>query len=414
MSMPTYRNDILRPAVMKCYNAFMCLEKFSADNSFIDNISNLDNFLIEFRSITFVLQKSLGSNKDAIYCKNRDTFLKSNAACKQITEDRDIVNHEHPFNLGKQLRFIVYTPTGSSIILDKSYTIENEKSLSTLLDSIKEKLLSFHEWEVYFSIYYNFINGTKKVEIYPVIKEGIEEIKKFLTTLYNEFNINDKFTKDTLTKIDNFKFDAIPKEMLFIQDYVYYVKTNSYERGMIAHIVIPDKKIPIKQLQSQYNNKKTFLLFLLYHIDAYIHQEKNIMPTFMIIYKDNTFKMKSYSFSLRTTLYRKINDIVNVIRKENVKSVYFVDENYYYNLGRDMTLTDFTRIPYSERIQYSKKTLLSFFMISSNLNKTSYFFDEAKIDDKKYINDVIKKKPKWEIGKSSFLNPIINAFKEQL
>lgn len=156
MSISTYPNDVLRPAVMKCYNAFMCLEKFSTDSSFIDNVSNLDNFLIEFRSITFVLQKSLGGNKDPIYCKNRDKFLKSNTACEKITDDRNIVNHEHPFDLGKQLRFIVYTPTGSSIILDESYTIENEKSLSTLLDSIKEKLLSFHEWEVYFSIYYNF------------------------------------------------------------------------------------------------------------------------------------------------------------------------------------------------------------------------------------------------------------------
>lgn len=221
-------------------------------------------------------------------------------------------------------------------------------------------------------------------------------------------------TIDILKKIDNFKFDAIPKEMLFIQDYVYYVKTDSYERGKIVHFVIPDKKIPLKQFLPHHYCKSAFSYFISIHIDAYIHQKRNIMPTFMIIYKDNTFKMKSYSFSLRTTLYRKINDITDIIRREKVKSVYIVGENYYYNLDRDMTLTDFTRIPYSERIQYSQKTLLSFFMIDSNLNKISYSFDEAKIDDKKYVNDVISKKPELKISKLSFLSPIINAFKERL
>lgn len=56
----------LFPALQKFYNALRHLEQFSLESSFFDNIGNLDVFLSEFRSVTLVLQESLGSDSDPI------------------------------------------------------------------------------------------------------------------------------------------------------------------------------------------------------------------------------------------------------------------------------------------------------------------------------------------------------------
>lgn len=51
----------LLPSLQKYYNALHHLEQFSVRSSFFDNIGCLDVFLSEFRSVTLVLQESLGT-----------------------------------------------------------------------------------------------------------------------------------------------------------------------------------------------------------------------------------------------------------------------------------------------------------------------------------------------------------------
>ena len=51
--------DLLLPAYQKLYSALQSLERFSKGQDLFDNIACIDNFLSEYRNVTFVLQKSL-------------------------------------------------------------------------------------------------------------------------------------------------------------------------------------------------------------------------------------------------------------------------------------------------------------------------------------------------------------------
>lgn len=60
-------NNLLVPAAQKLYSALSSLERFSKYNNFYDNISSLDNFLSEYRNVTFVIQKSLAHTNLRIF-----------------------------------------------------------------------------------------------------------------------------------------------------------------------------------------------------------------------------------------------------------------------------------------------------------------------------------------------------------
>ena len=147
-----YTQDCLRPALLKCYNAFKCLDRISLENSLFDNISNLDNFLIEYRSITFALQKSLGSKDDPIYIKNRDLYLKGPSS-KWLLDNRNVVDHEHPFELGIRLTIHVYKIDSAEEIYTEDFNIEHELEFKSVLEKLKERLHSFLLWEVYLVVH---------------------------------------------------------------------------------------------------------------------------------------------------------------------------------------------------------------------------------------------------------------------
>lgn len=77
---------IMFPAYQKFYSALSNLERFCVENCFFDNVSCLDNFLSEYRNITFVLQKSIAhTDKKEFYSKNRDKYLKG---CKWFVDKK--------------------------------------------------------------------------------------------------------------------------------------------------------------------------------------------------------------------------------------------------------------------------------------------------------------------------------------
>ena len=84
------------PALQKFYSALKQLKQFSVENDFFDNVSCIDIFLTEYRSVTFVLQKSLGRKDDPVYIKNRDNYLKGDKTLSDwFIDQRNIVDHEH-------------------------------------------------------------------------------------------------------------------------------------------------------------------------------------------------------------------------------------------------------------------------------------------------------------------------------
>ena len=87
----------LLPALQKFYNALRHLEQFSLESSFFDNIGALDVFLSEFRSVTFVLQKSLGGNQDPVYHNNLSEYLLRDVRVAEwLNEQRTNVVHKYP------------------------------------------------------------------------------------------------------------------------------------------------------------------------------------------------------------------------------------------------------------------------------------------------------------------------------
>lgn len=109
----------LLPALQKFYNALRHLEQFSLENSFFDNIGALDVFLSEFRSVTFVLQKSLGGNQHPVYQKNlSEHLLKDKRVAEWLNEKRTDVVHKHPFNLKKVVRVVIFE-WGNSIVFKR-------------------------------------------------------------------------------------------------------------------------------------------------------------------------------------------------------------------------------------------------------------------------------------------------------
>ena len=137
-----FGEDLLYPAFQKFYSALKCLELFRKDNSFFDNISSLDTFFSEFRNITFVLQKSLAhTSYISSYESARETYLKN---LHWFVDKRNEVLKERPFQLIKQIKMTVFLPDQSFEILNRTFSVEQDTELSSLLYDIRKILQAIH------------------------------------------------------------------------------------------------------------------------------------------------------------------------------------------------------------------------------------------------------------------------------
>ena len=69
-------HEILAPALQKYYSALKSLYDFGQQGDFFDDVSNLDKFFSEFRNITFVIQKAVGTEENReIYSQLRTKYL---------------------------------------------------------------------------------------------------------------------------------------------------------------------------------------------------------------------------------------------------------------------------------------------------------------------------------------------------
>lgn len=56
-----------------------------------------------------------------------------------------------------------------------------------------------------------------------------------------------------------------------------------------------------------------FFSFLMLHLFVYQQPSQSVMPTLMVIDNNDKFIMYSFSGSIRTTLYREINELAKLI-----------------------------------------------------------------------------------------------------
>lgn len=320
-------NGLLYPAMHKFYSALRSIEQFHIGNDFFSNISSLDNFFSEYRNVTFVLKKSLThSDYSNLYEKYREKFL-ANETSKWFVDKRNEVLKEHPFCLEKRVRITIFSPQNFIALPEFIFTIENDAKISSIKESLKRTFFHISSLEVFFSVEFSFYEkGFYENELYDELMCGINNMWLFLLAIKNEIKENCKLCDQLQQKIEGFKFNKIPKNMLFIDDYVYYCKKDKFEKAERTEFFVSHNstKAPLNSfcdfLKIGTGEKRdVFRAFIKMYLVIFSKQ-RSIMPTFMIIYKNDTFEFKTFQSSIKTTLYRKINEIVRKIETEKIVS----------------------------------------------------------------------------------------------
>lgn len=176
-------NNLLVPAAQKLYSALSSLERFSKYNNFYDNISSLDNFLSEYRNVTFVIQKSLAhTNLLHFYEETRDEFVSGDLG-KWFIEKRNEVLKEHPFNLQKEVIITIYDSLSTLKIVSKTFTAENDSDYSSLIEDLRMLLKSGDRIETSFSVEFIYKESGSDVSLFDKLLSGISNIYRFLKAL---------------------------------------------------------------------------------------------------------------------------------------------------------------------------------------------------------------------------------------
>jgi len=104
-----------------------------------------------------------------------------------------------------------------------------------------------------------------------------------------------------------------------------------------------------------------FKRFASYHVAIYQMQNHDIMPVFMLVYADHTFRTIPFVATTKATFYRKVQDVIRMPDFADVVAVFYCGECYAYDVEQ---FAEINQKPYSERTSMAKKELLSFSMLS--------------------------------------------------
>lgn len=408
------KEDLLLPVYQKLYAALASLERFGKGQDLYDNIACIDSFLSEYRNVTFVLQKSLAhTGYISLYENLRDKYLK-NDQCYWLVKKRNEVLKERPFALEKKFILTIYLPHTAGVFHSESYTIEDEVDYESLIESVKTIISNISAIEVFFSVEFVYKEIASDINLFDSVNYGIEALLSLIAELDKEIGYEvSPMRKTVQNKIEKLLFHRTPKDTWFIDDYVYYRENNIFEKGERLELVTP-LKIGVKYqdfCKLLHIEKKgdfireTFEAFKKMHIISFFKQKK-IMPTFLILSGDGVLSMLMYDASIKTTTYRKINEIAAEIRAgANIAAVFYVGEMIYYN---DINLLN---LDYRHRTKHMHSELLSFDLITKNDSAQYLVSKEAIIENSKDCLFPTLTKVKTKDG-SSFMHPIINAFLE--
>lgn len=409
-------DDLLLPAYQKLYAALQSLERFSKGQDLFANITCIDSFLSEFRNITFVLQKSLAHTEFISEYKTlRDKYLK-NEDCSWLVEKRNQVTKEEPFRLEKLFVLTLYLPNGAGVFPTEAYTIEDEEDYSSIIEMVKRVIEGIPSIEVFFSVEFIYREIGSERNLFSTIDFGIDAIMALLEELNKTIGGERPKTRElVLEKIKGLHFHRLPKDYWFIDDYVFYRQDHVFEKGARCEMVMPYNP------ESSYKNlckmvgiknegdyvKETFQAFELMHIATFT-KHKKLMPTIMTLKEDGTVALVSYDASIKTTTYRKINEIAEKIRNgAPIVAVFHVSEMVLYNDPEAYNQD------YSYRSQGEHIDLLSFNMVTKKGTASYCICSEALLEGKK--DCLFPTLTKVDTAVSvSFMNPLVEAFEKSV
>ena len=417
-------NSLMFPALQKFYNALKQLKRFSLENSFFDNIGCIDTFLTEYRSTTFVLQNSLGRKDHPVYTKNLEEILCVDRNVSDwLKNNRNIVDHESPFRLKKILRVTIYDSRKAVEFKKYEQTVENEMPIGDYLQAIRHTFLSIAAPEIYFSAQYVFVaeDGNEELNIFDFIERGVIAMWHFLHAMKSDLKDESEIATKLMGDIDVMIQSMPIRWITDVIDYCYYRRDDSFERGERFNLMMPDVRIPvwlfIQQAQQLSSTVTSFYeAFVYLHAYAYIEQKHHVMNTFFIEYGDGTYQTLVFHASIRTTMYRYINKVANLIKSNDIVNVYLVTEIVSYG-GIDVkSMPAFMQLDYKERIAYRTKTSLSFYKITQIGGIEPVVIDADSLVDRLSVSVVMgkmKNSQEYEIHNVA-LTPIVESFKAKL
>lgn len=412
-------HEILLPTLQKYYSALKSIDEFGRYGDFFDDVSNLDKFFSEFRNITFVIQKNLKTEENnKIYSELRDAFLLGDTL-KWFINTRNKTTKERPFELKKELFIDVYLHHGIYRLQNSLLVVEVDASFNDALDYIRSTF--FEELgliEVFFTSRIMFREADDIYDLYPKIIDGIVQMNQFLNELGKRFPCDCQMCSALKEKIEKLFCNIQFKELSFICDYALE-RNKEVVEGERTAMYIPmgdGRVIQSSELRNTLDNpifgnlkggvSELFLQFASMHTVIFQMQGHNIMPVFMLVYDDQTYRMIPFTASIKTTFYRTVQEIINMKDFKEVTAVFWCGEYYIYDVER---FSKFNEKSYSDRTHNAQKEALSFIMIAKDGGEMSITLDKSRIDDKEYISKQFKQ-AKWcrsnDAVSWDWLNPI--------
>lgn len=398
--------SIMYGAFQKFYSALSNLRKFDKEKDFFNNISCLDNFFSEFRSITFVLQKSIAHTEyKNLYEKYREKYLSDS---KWFVEKRNQTIKEEPFPLIKQIDISVYFANAGICVDSRKFSVENDVQLTTLMRDLEDFFSQLDPVQIFFSARFTFYERDGEENILLKIANGVDVMYDFLMDMYLATEEKCDLCDALIQKIKSSKsyFDA--GDIAFINDYVYYPQTKQFDKAQTFAMYVGDRPllrsslagfdiVRIPNSEGDYFKKFVFL--------NAIQQSTELMPTLMTVYNDQTFSLDSFTADIKTIFYRKLNETAQRILKEDIKEVYFM--MVYISMS-----AKYLDKPSVERMAHKEEEFLTFMKVDCDLNEEEYVFDGKLLSKEQYVAQTILhgKKSKLEFGINN-MRPIIEAFR---
>lgn len=400
----SYTRGLLYPALHKFYSALSSLEKFEKGTNFFDNITYLDNFFSEYRNITFVLQKSLVHTEfTSTYENLRDQYLVNDVG-KWFIEKRNAVLKQQPFDLEKRIVISIYSGQETVALPELVFTIDNDVEYSSIIESLRKTFLEVSPLEVMFSSEFSFFEHGHSKDLYENFISGINQMKLFMAAMRKAINEDCKLSDELENKIKGMNFYRVPKDMLFVDDYIFYCKKNYFEKAFRVAVTVGSgqSRSPIENLNKTYPNGDLFNKFELMHLVIY-QMQKTLLSTCLIVYRNDTFELLTFGFSIETTVYRKFNEISKRIESDEIINVLFVTEMYLYNTD------EINNLDSDERVKHAYDEILVFFMVDKALSMMTHRFDTKRIDDFEYIASVMFSQ-RSSSTLPGFMKPVIREF----
>jgi hypothetical protein len=409
-------NCILYTTLQKYYNSLESLNSLNISDDMMENIRNLDNFFSEFRNITFVLQKSFKSNGCFdIYEKN--LHILKTPKMNWFVDKRNEVIKEFSIKLEKEIKVFQYVNFSKTQSHNLIFNINSDENFETSLVNLLQEITSERKLDTHITIELIFKENGEKIDIYQRILEGINIMDTFISLIKREICCTCTLCRKINTKIKKQLNDVVIKSFLFCFDYYIpaYNKKDIVPGARYEILVEADKNI-IRPKETKYeisksiysehgsNTLRLFELFSFLHCQFYKMQNNSLMTTFLVLFNDETFIHYSFASETKSTVYREINYIANLILSERVKAVLYIGESYFYS-----TKSFPIDMSYIDRIKKADGEGLMACMICDELCEYSCLFKSDQINDTEIFN-IIENKNKKEFTEIGMFLPIYKSF----